>query len=284
LAAVQLLQRRAKFNETLPRKRAKTMVRARFILLMALCLTLAMAGVTWADAASDSGQAKTVDPTGTWKWNVTFNDNTSELMLKLNWDGKQLTGKYTAFDNTTDIEEGKVDGDQVSLVARPEFNGNKFDIHFAGKVAGDDINGKVKLDFGQGPQEFEWNPKRTVDVTNVLGTWELRLETLNGVIEPHITITKDETGLNGHYVSRFGELDAKNVEFKDGQLTWEISGERNGNQFKVVYHGTPQGDAIKGTSEFDFGGTAGTAEFTGKRTPPEEKKAAEAKPAQPEQK
>ena len=260
------------------------MVRARFILLMVLCLTLAMAGVTWADPASDSGQAKTADPTGSWKWNVTFNDNTSELMLKLNWDGKQLTGKYTAFDNTTDIEEGKMEGDQVSLVARPEFNGNKFDIHFAGKVEGDDINGKVKLDFGQGPQEFDWNPKRTVDVADVLGLWDLRLETPNGVIEPHITITKDEKGLHGAYSSPFGERDAKNVEFKDGQLSWEISGERDGNQFKVVYKGKPQGDTIKGTNEFDFGGNTGTAEFTGKRTPPEEKKSAESKPAQPEQK
>jgi hypothetical protein len=258
------------------------MPRIRIYLLTSLFLNAVIVAASWADAASDGAAA--VDPSGTWKWDITFNDNTSELSVKLKWDGKDLTGKYTAFDNTTDITDGKLDKDQLSFDAHPEFNGNKFDIHFTGKVEGDDINGKVKLDLGQGPQEFDWHPKRTADAANVLGLWELHIETPNGVIEPHITITKDEKGLHGAYVSRFGEREAKNVEFKDGQLSWEISGERDGNQFKVVYHGKPQGDTIKGTNDFDFGDVKGTADFTGKRTSPEEKKSSDAAPAPAEQK
>ncbi|HEY4231988.1 MAG TPA: hypothetical protein VGM76_01050 [Lacipirellulaceae bacterium] len=255
------------------------MFRAPINLLAILLLNSLLAGLAWAEATSESGQAKAVDPSGTWKWDTTFNDNKAEFTLKLKWDGKQLTGKYTAFDNTTDVDEGKLDKDQLSFISHREFNGNKFDVHFNGKVEADDINGKISLDFGQGPQEFDWHAKRSVDVEDVLGLWELRLETPNGVIEPHITITKDEKGLHGAYVSPFGERDAKNVEFKDGQLSWEISGDRDGNSFKAVYRGKPQGDTIKGTNEFDFGGNTGTADFTGKRTPPDEKKAAEAKPA-----
>ena len=139
-----------------------------------------------------------------------------------------------------------------------EFNGNKFDVGFTGKVAADTIDGKVNVDFGQGPQDFDWHAKRFVDVNDILGTWELRLETPNGVIEPKITITSDKDGLHGHYVSPFGEREAKNIELKDGQLTWEISGERDGNQFKAVYRGKPQGDSIKGTNDFDFNGNAAT--------------------------
>jgi hypothetical protein len=249
----------------------------RFTIWLGLLLNVAIAVAAHGETVSDGGKS-TVDPSGLWKWDVTFNDNTTELMLKLNWDGEHLTGKYTAFDNTTDIEEGKVEGDQVSLVARPEFNGNKFDIHFAGKVDGNNINGKVKLDFGQGPQEFDWNPKRTVAVEDVLGLWELHLDTPNGAIEPRLTITKDEKGLHGAYSSPFGDREAKSIEFKDGQLSWEISGERDGNSFKVVYRGKPEGDKIKGSADFDFGGNTGSMDFTGKHTPPEAKTAAEEKP------
>jgi hypothetical protein len=228
-----------------------------------------------AQEGEKSAAAPPADPSGSWKWEYTFNDNTAEFFLTLAWDGEHLTGKYTAFDNTTDIDEAKLDKNDLSFVAHREFNGNKFDVHFNGKVEPEEINGTVSLDFGDGPQEFDWNAKRTVNVEDVLGTWELRLETPNGVIEPRITITKDGDKLHGAYVSPFGEREAKNLELKDNELTWEISGENEDFRFKVIYHGKPRGNSIAGTNEFDFNGNTGTMEFTGKRTPPEEKLAAE---------
>jgi hypothetical protein len=251
----------------------------RFALAIALCLKIFVASPLWANSTGDSATTSAPDPTGSWKWDYTFNDNKAEFTLKLNWDGKQLTGKYTAFDTTTDIDQAKLEKDDVSFVAHREFDGNKFDVYFTGKAEPDAIDGKVNVDFGQGPQDFDWHAKRFVDANDVLGTWELRLETPTGVIEPKITITNDKDGLHGHYVSPYGEREAKNIELKDGQLSWEISGERDGNQFKAVYRGKPQGDTIKGTDEFDFSGNSARIDFTGKRTPPEENKAAAAKPA-----
>jgi hypothetical protein len=255
------------------------MSRVQVCLAAHLLLIAAFAVTSEAVWAGDPAATAAIDPSGTWKWDVTFNDNASQLAVKLKWDGKDLTGKYTAFDQTTDIAEGKLDKDELSFIAHPEFNGNTFDIHFNGKVEGDDINGKVTLDFGQGPQEFDWHPKRVVDADSVLGTWQLRIETPTATIEPKITITQDDRGLHGAYSSRFGEREAKNLAFKDGELTWEISGEREGNSFKVVYRGKLTGDSIKGTNEYDFGGNTGSAEFTGKRMPAEEQKTVEVKPA-----
>jgi hypothetical protein len=79
------------------------------------------------------------------------------------------------------------------------------------------------------------------------------------------------------------------VTLKDNKLIFDVSAERDGAEFKVVYTGTPRGNNIEGEAEFDFGGNAGSMEFTGKRTPPEEKekaaaeakRAAEATPATP---
>jgi hypothetical protein len=233
----------------------------------------------WADEEAGA-PASPVDPTGTWAWDVTFNDNPSEFSLELNWNGKELTGDYTAFDNTTKIEETKLEGDELSFLSRREFNGNKFIVRFQGKVEPDEIVGTVTVDFREGPQEFDWNAKRVVTTDDVLGTWKLHLETPNGVIEPQITITKEGDKLHGAYVSPFGERDAKNVSLKEGELSWEISSDDNDDfDFTVVYRGKPRGNSISGTNEFDFGGNTGTMEFRGQRTPPKAEAAAEEEPA-----
>jgi len=240
-----------------------------------LVLQVVLVGFAQADEAADAAKAAPVDPTGSWKWEYNLNDNPAQFSLKLNWDGKQLTGKYTAFDNTTDIEEAKLEKDQLSFIAQREFDGNKFTVHFNGKAQPDQIDGTVGVDFGEGPREFDWHAKRVVDVEDVLGTWKLRLETPQGVIEPQITITKDGDKLHGDYVSPFGERDAKDLTLKDGELSWKIESDDDDEfDFQVVYHGKPRGDKIAGNNEYDFGGETGTMDFTGERTPPEEKDAA----------
>jgi len=250
----------------------------RFIPTTLLLLHCFVSSLAAADETADAAKTAPVDPSGSWKWEYSLNDNPAEFSLNLNWDGKQLTGKYTAFDNTTDIEEGKLEDGKLSFISKREFNGNQFTVHFDGKAQPDDIVGTVGVDFGDGPREFEWHAKRVVDAKDVLGTWKLRLETPQGGIEPQLTITNQGDKLHGAYVSPFGERDAKNVTLKDGELSWEISSDDNDDfDFQVVYRGKPRGNKITGNNEYDFGGNTGTMEFSGERTPPKEKQAA--KPA-----
>ena len=237
---------------------------------------------TKAAAPAEAAKVEAVDPTGSWKWEYNLNDNTAEFALKLNWDGKKLTGKYTAFDNTTDIEETKFEDNQLSFIANREFNGNEFTVHFDGEAKSEEIVGTVAVDFGEGPQEFDWHATRFVDVEDVLGTWKLHLETPQGVIEPQITITKDGDKLRCDYVSPFGEREAKDVALKDGELSWRIESDEDDDfDFEITYHGNPRGDKITGSNEFDFGGNTGTMEFTGQRTPQMEKADAPAAVAAP---
>jgi hypothetical protein len=249
----------------------------RFIPLAVLLLHCVLSFVAVADETVDAAKAAPVDPSGSWKWEYNFNDNPAEFSLNLNWDGKQLTGKYTAFDNTTDVEQGKLEDDKISFIANREFNGNQFTVRFDGKAQPDEIVGTVGVDFGEGPREFEWHAKRVVEIDDVLGTWKLRLETPQGVIEPQITITQDGDTLHGAYVSPFGEREAKELSLKDGELSWTIASDEDDDfDFQVVYRGKPRGNKIAGSNEFDFGDNTGTMEFTGVRTPLEEKDAAAA--------
>lgn len=260
--------------------------RLAFSACLVVGLQLAILGSVSAQTNVEEKKTSPADPAGTWVWDYTFNDNSAEFKLKLKWhDEKKLTGKYTAFDRTSDIEEVKLEKDELSFVTKREFEDREFTVHFNGKVQPDDITGTLSFDFdGNGPREFDWNAKRVVEIEDVVGTWELRVESPNGVIQPRLVITADGEKLSGKSVSdAFGELEAKNIQLKENTLTWEVSVVNNGIEFQVKYSGKPRGNTIAGSNEFTVGENAGTMKFTGKRTPPEEKKseqrAGEEKPA-----
>lgn len=250
------------------------MVGGRTFNLAILLMLCVLSGSVFAEESADDSKAapaKAVDPTGAWNWEYSFNDNEpAKFSLKLKWDGKQLTGKYTAFDITTDIEEGKFEDGKLSFISKRTLNDHEFTVLFSGKAEANDIHGTVAVDFGEGPREFAWHARRVADLDGVLGTWKLKLETPQGVIEPKITITQDGDKLLGHYVSPFGERDAKDVVCNDGELTWRIEADDDDEfDFQFVYRGKLDGDKITGSNEYDLNGNTGTMEFTGERTPPE---------------
>lgn len=216
---------------------------------------------------------KKADPTGTWKWERTFGDNTVEFTLRLGHKGDKVTGTYASSRAKTKIKDGKVEGDQLSFQVDREFNDRKFTINYQRKVSEDAIKGKGKFSVDGRSREFDWEAKRSVELADVEGTWKFRIETSNGnVLEPSLKLAKKGKEINGVYTSRRGDIEAKKIEIKDNQLTFEISGENDGNQWKVTYKGKPRGNSIKGTIDFDFGGNTGTVDFEGKRVPEKKEK------------
>ncbi len=233
-----------------------------------LAITELACGQTEKEEAKDSAP---VDPAGTWKWTYERDGNTAEFKVNLDWDGKELTGKYTGFDRTTDIDEAKFEKDQISFTTKREFEGREFIVEFDGKVKPDEIDGTVKVEFGGEPREFDWNAKRVVETDDVVGAWQLRVETAGGVVEPKLTISKDGDQLKGTSESRlFGVVEAKNLKLDVNTLTWEVSGQNSDFTIHVKYVGKPRGNTMEGTSELSAGNNSGAMKFTGKRTPPDD--------------
>jgi hypothetical protein len=101
------------------------------------------------------------DPTGTWKWSVTFNNNTREQTLKLKLEGEKLTGAMLGRDNQeTAIDNASFKDDKVSFTVTREFNGNKFTQKFSGTVKGDTITGKSEFDRDGQTMSRDWEAKR----------------------------------------------------------------------------------------------------------------------------
>jgi hypothetical protein len=128
----------------------------RRVTLTAMLISLAVANFTRATLADES-----TDPTGTWKWSVTFNNQTREMTLKLKLEGDKLSGTMLGRDNQeTAIEDAKYKDGEVSFTVTRERNGQKFTIKYQGKVSGDTIKGKAEFQRDGQAQSRDWEAKR----------------------------------------------------------------------------------------------------------------------------
>lgn len=101
------------------------------------------------------------DPTGTWKWSVTFGDQTREFTLKLKLEGDKLTGAMLGRDNQeTPIEDASFKDGEVAFAVTRERNGQKFTIKYKGKLEGDTIKGKSEFERNGEKQSRDWEAKR----------------------------------------------------------------------------------------------------------------------------
>jgi hypothetical protein len=101
------------------------------------------------------------DPTGTWKWAVTFNNQTRETTLKLKLEGDKLTGSISGRNNTeTAIEDGSFKDGTVSFKITREFNNQKFVTKYSGKLDGDVIKGKADSERDGQTRSRDWEAKR----------------------------------------------------------------------------------------------------------------------------
>jgi hypothetical protein len=83
--------------------------------------------------------------TGTWKGSIETPGGTFENTFVLKADGDKLTGTVQGGPGgEMKIEEGKVDGSNVSFAVNMEFG----KLNYTGAVSGDDL--KLKVSFGGG--------------------------------------------------------------------------------------------------------------------------------------
>jgi hypothetical protein len=96
-----------------------------------LAVTILVAGMTLTAFAADvAGQ-----------WTATFNTQIGEQHYTYTFkvDGEKLTGTAKNDMGSSEIQNGTIKGDDVSFVENLDFNGNKIEITYTGKIAGDEI-------------------------------------------------------------------------------------------------------------------------------------------------
>src|SRR5579863_4373019 len=97
------------------------------------------------------------DITGTWKGTAETQAGSVERTFVFKVEGTKLTGETTSdrFGKST-INDGKIDGDNLSFTITINFNGNEAKANYKGKVSGDTI----KLTVDVLDQTIEYTVKR----------------------------------------------------------------------------------------------------------------------------
>jgi hypothetical protein len=224
-------------------------------------------------AAGAAAQEKKADPTGTWTWMLTLpNGSTINQKMVLKLDGEKLTGTTTGRGgNEVAIEEAKLKGNEISFQVTRERDGDKIVTKYYGKVSGDAIAGKIESNFGGQPRTSDWEAKReptkAATKVNVTGSWKYSLTTPGGqTFEPILRLKQDGDKVTGVLIFGQNEAPISDGKIKDGEVSFKLDRERDGQTFTTKYNGKVEGEAIKGKINSNWGGNDRTYDFEARRT------------------
>ena len=210
----------------------------------------------------------TVDPSGTWRWEYELEGQTLKDSVTLNLGkGNMLVGTYRGrSEKPVEIKDGKISADTISFNFAFDYQGRELKVKFDGKVKGDDIDGSVAISTSEGSRDYPWAPQRSVHKEDVVGMWQMLIETGDRTLEPTLEIKLEADKLQGRY--RSGDqidIEATNLKIENNQLSFSIAAEVNGTKIKADYKGRPFGNKIKGSIAYELGDRSGDIEFTGTR-------------------
>ena len=234
---------------------------------MPLRILSMMAALALGLTASVHAADEIKDPTGTWMWEYDYGQGPVSSTLVLKHAEGKVTGYYDNGSTKTDIKEGTFE-DEKFLVEFPlEHDGLALQVKLDGEVTNDKLKGQINVDVGGEVLKFEWKAERGLLVSDVVGTWELTINSPDGqVFTPKVTIEEKEGKLTGVYDSvEVGEYDLTEVEIEDGKLEFEVTLEFDGNELELEFEGRARGEQLAGELEYDLAGQSGEAEFSGKR-------------------
>lgn len=202
------------------------------------------------------------DPTGTWKWTMTGrNDQVMTNTVKLKLQNGKLTGALVGRnDRETPITEGTFKDNLITFKVTRERNGQSSTTVYKGKLAGDTIKGTIQRESAD--QSREWEAKREASAT---GTWKWTVTFGDRSFESTLKLKQEGDRLTGAMVRNENETPIEEAKIKDGEISFQVTRERNGEKFVSKYQGKVQGDVIKGAIKSSFGGEERSREWEAKR-------------------
>ena len=107
---------------------------------------------------------------------------------------------------------------------------------------------------------------RAEDKAGPTGTWKWTVTFNDQKREMTIKLKLEGDKLTGAYVGRDGkETPIEEGTFKDGEVSFKVTRERQGNKFTTKYKGKLDGDTIKGKTEFEREGQTQSRDWEAKR-------------------
>ena len=107
---------------------------------------------------------------------------------------------------------------------------------------------------------------RAEDKADPTGTWKYTAEVNGQSIDVTIKLKLAGGKLTGTVSVRDMEIKIEKGKYKDGQVSFTVQREVNGNKFAIRYRGKINGDTFKGKRELERDGETNTRDFEAKRS------------------
>ena len=107
---------------------------------------------------------------------------------------------------------------------------------------------------------------RAEDKPNPTGTWKYTAEVNGQSIEVTIKLKLEGDKLTGTVSVLDMESNIEDGKYHDGEVSFKVNREMNGNKFTIKYKGKIKGDTFKGKRELGQDGQTNTREFEAKRS------------------
>lgn len=109
---------------------------------------------------------------------------------------------------------------------------------------------------------------RADDKAPAAGTWKWTFTRQNGdTVENTLKLKQDGDKLTGTFIGGQGnETEIKDGKIKDGDVSFTVSFDRNGQTFTVKYSGKLSGDSIKGKTAVEINGETRMRDWEAKRS------------------
>src|SRR5262245_16455564 len=104
------------------------------------------------------------------------------------------------------------------------------------------------------------------DKPNPTGTWKYTADVNGQSIDVTIKLQLAGEKLTGSVTVLDMETKIEDSKYKDGEVSFTVNREMNGNRFTIKYKGKISGDAFKGKRELERDGQTNTREFEAKRS------------------
>ena len=107
---------------------------------------------------------------------------------------------------------------------------------------------------------------RAEDKPNPTGTWKYTADVNGQSIDVTIKLKLEGDKLTGTLSVLDMESKIEDGKYKDGEVSFKVNREFDGNKFTLKYKGTIKGDTFKGKRELERDGETNTREFEAKRS------------------
>jgi hypothetical protein len=217
------------------------------------------------------GARKKDEPTfaGLWKVDLKLESGAKlERSVRLKQQGNRLAGSYVGVSGKeTDLQAVKVSDGEVSFRVSDEIEGQKVDLNYRAKLAGDQLAGTVQIGKSEQADKLKFAAQRVQSPTaQVAGAWKLTVAYQQGInFNSTLDLVQTGSALTGTYVGEQGPTPIADGLILGDEILFEVARNRDGKSYKLKYTGTVAGDTIKGSVAYNFDGLTGSLDFEGKR-------------------